>query len=51
MVELAAQPNEPVSDAAIRYINRLHDFLFGASRVMNHNGAGDVPWVPGQNRW
>jgi cob(I)alamin adenosyltransferase len=50
MVELAAQPNEPVSDAAIQYMNRLSDFLFVASRAVNHNGAGDVLWVPGQNR-
>jgi cob(I)alamin adenosyltransferase len=50
MVELAAQPDEPVSDAAIQYINRLSDFLFVASRAMNNNGAGDVLWVPGQNR-
>jgi cob(I)alamin adenosyltransferase len=50
MVELAAQPNEPVSDAAIQYMNRLSDFLFVASRAMNDNGAGDVLWVPGQNR-
>ena len=50
MVELAAQPNEPVSDAAIQYINRLSDFLFVASRAVNNNGAGDVLWIPGQNR-
>ena len=50
MVELAAEPNEPVGDAAIQYINRLSDFLFVASRAMNNNGAGDVLWVPGQNR-
>jgi cob(I)alamin adenosyltransferase len=50
MVELAAQPNEPVSDAAIQYMNRLSDFLFVASRAMNDNGAGDVLWVPGKNR-
>jgi cob(I)alamin adenosyltransferase len=50
MVELAAQPNEPVSDAAIQYMNRLSDFLFVASRAANNNGAGDVLWVPGQNR-
>src|SRR5580698_8023132 len=50
MVELAAQPNEPVSDAAIQYMNRLSDFLFVASRAVNQNGAGDVLWVPGQNR-
>ena len=50
IVELAARPNEPVSDAAIQYMNRLSDFLFVASRAANHNGAGDVLWVPGQNR-
>ncbi|MDB5619345.1 cob(I)yrinic acid a,c-diamide adenosyltransferase [Tardiphaga sp.] len=50
MVELAAKPNEPVSDAAIQYMNRLSDFLFVASRSVNNNGAGDVLWVPGQNR-
>ena len=50
MVELASQPAEPVSEAAIQYINRLSDFLFVASRAANHNGEGDVLWVPGQNR-
>ena len=50
MVELAAKPDEPVSDAAIQYMNRLSDFLFVASRSANDNGAGDVLWVPGQNR-
>jgi len=50
MVELAARPEEPVSDAAIQYMNRLSDFLFVASRTANHDGAGDVLWVPGQNR-
>ena len=49
-VELAARPEEPVSEAAIQYMNRLSDFLFVASRAMNDNGAGDVLWVPGQNR-
>jgi len=50
MVELAARPDEPVTDAAIQYMNRLSDFLFVASRSANNNGAGDVLWVPGQNR-
>jgi len=50
MVELAAKPDEPVNDAAIQYMNRLSDFLFVASRASNNNGAGDVLWVPGQNR-
>jgi cob(I)alamin adenosyltransferase len=50
IVELAAVPGEPVNDAAIHYMNRLSDFLFVASRAENNNGAGDVLWVPGQNR-
>ena len=50
IVELSAKPEEPVSEAAIRYMNRLSDFLFVASRTANDNGAGDVLWVPGQNR-
>ena len=50
MVELAARPGEPVGAAGIHYMNRLSDFLFVASRAANLNGAGDVLWVPGQNR-
>ncbi len=50
MVELAALPDEPVSDAALKYINRLSDFLFVASRYVNDKGAGDDLWVPGKNR-
>lgn len=50
VVELASQPGEPVSDAAVQYLNRLSDFLFVASRSVNDNGARDVLWVPGQNR-
>jgi cob(I)alamin adenosyltransferase len=50
VVELAAQPQETVSPAAVKYLNRLSDFLFVASRTVNDNGALDVLWVPGQNR-
>jgi cob(I)alamin adenosyltransferase len=50
VVELAQLPDEPVSSAALKYINRLSDLLFVASRYVNARGEGDVLWVPGQNR-
>jgi len=50
MVELAGKPGEEVSSAALKYVNRLSDFLFVASRFLNRKGADDVLWVPGQNR-
>jgi cob(I)alamin adenosyltransferase len=50
VVELAAQPQETVSPAAVKYLNRLSDLLFVASRHVNDKGALDVLWVPGQNR-
>lgn len=49
MIRLAADPDEPVGDSAIRYMNRLSDFLFVASRYVNDRGAADVLWVPGKN--
>jgi cob(I)alamin adenosyltransferase len=50
MVELAGMPDEPVEAPALKYINRLSDLLFVASRYVNARGLGDVLWVPGQNR-
>lgn len=50
MVELAQQPDEQVTGEALKYINRLSDFLFVAARAVNDNGAADVLWVPGKNR-
>jgi cob(I)alamin adenosyltransferase len=48
--ELADRPGEEVSAVALKYVNRLSDFLFVASRYVNQSGPGDVLWVPGQNR-
>lgn len=50
IVELAAIPGEPVSAPVLKYINRLSDFLFVASRYVNERGKGDILWVPGKNR-
>jgi cob(I)alamin adenosyltransferase len=50
MVELADQPGESVTPAALQYVNRLSDFLFVASRHANDKGTRDVLWQPGQNR-
>ena len=50
IVELSQRPGESVSAAVVKYINRLSDFLFVASRYVNDKGGRDVLWVPGQNR-
>ncbi|AZO50796.1 MAG: cob(I)yrinic acid a,c-diamide adenosyltransferase [Mesorhizobium sp.] len=50
MVALAQDPGEPVNREAIKYINRVSDFLFVAARAVNDNGKADVLWVPGKNR-
>lgn len=47
-VELSAA--EPVNPAAVKYLNRLSDWFFVASRVANGGGKGDVLWIPGANR-
>ncbi|ANK79510.1 MAG: ATP:cob(I)alamin adenosyltransferase [Rhizobiales bacterium NRL2] len=39
-----------ISDAALKYVNRLSDHLFVLGRVLNDDGRADVLWTPGANR-
>ncbi len=45
----AIAAGEPLSPAAMQYLNRLSDHLFVLARVENL-ATGDVLWVPGANR-
>jgi cob(I)alamin adenosyltransferase len=49
MVTLANTEGEHVEATALRYVNRLSDFLFVASRYVNRD-RGDVLWTPGGTR-
>jgi len=48
IVELATI--ESVNEDAVKYVNRLSDWFFVASRIANNGGKDDVLWVPGANR-
>lgn len=50
IVELSLKEDEKVADPAMRYINRVSDFLFVAARDVNNRGQDDILWTPGQNR-
>ena len=50
IAELKDKRGELVGDEVLKYVNRLSDFLFVASRYANGKGARDVLWQPGQNR-
>lgn len=48
-VELAATTGD-VNPEAIRFLNRLSDWLFVAGRLANGGGSAEVLWQPGANR-
>ena len=50
IAELKDKRGESVGDEVLKYVNRLSDFPFVASRYANGKGARDVLWQPGQNR-
>lgn len=47
---VAMMDDYPVNPQALKYLNRLSDFLFVAARWCNDQGETDVKWVPGANR-
>ena len=49
VAQLKAEPDERVSPEALKYANRLSDFLFVAARWANR-ADGDVLWVTGASR-
>ncbi len=49
-VALADVEPGKVSEAVLKYLNRLSDFLFVAARWCNDKGKADVLWTPGANR-
>jgi len=50
MVSLVHESGEEVGAPALRYINRLSDFFFVASRFLNKQANGDILWKPGASR-
>jgi cob(I)alamin adenosyltransferase len=47
---VAAARAVSLNPEALRYLNRLSDYLFVMGRAVNNNGADDILWVPGASR-
>lgn len=41
---------EEINPEALKYLNRLSDYLFVLARAVNDNGKNDVLWIPGKSR-
>jgi len=50
IAQLKDKRGESVTPELLKYVNRLSDYLFVASRYANDKGAQDVLWKPGANR-
>ncbi|MBS4071832.1 MAG: hypothetical protein KGZ90_10920, partial [Algoriphagus sp.] len=50
MVAADEVDGEDIGAEAMKFINRVSDFLFVAARAVNGLGSNDVLWVPGANR-
>jgi cob(I)alamin adenosyltransferase len=46
----AVTMGDAANPLALKYLNRLSDYLFVACRVVNQNAGGDVLWIPGAMR-
>lgn len=47
---ITANAHAALNPLALRYLNRLSDWLFVAARVANADGRDDIMWVPGASR-
>lgn len=49
LIALSGRKDAWVNPEAVKYLNRLSDFLFVMARFLNDKGKGDVLWEPGKN--
>lgn len=47
---VSAARDTPLNPQALKYLNRLSDYVFVMGRAVNENGATDILWVPGASR-
>ena len=47
---VAASQAASINPAALKYLNRLSDYLFVLCRLVNVGRGGDILWVPGASR-